>query len=175
MNALNQPVYELLPTSKEYKSRKKLRDDREAMDKILKIISKRSGVDQRDINYYKNGRFGILADARGFKKFRSEIMKSPDKNGVYLFKKTSDIYKQNAAHLQELANYHSQVDPFGLHDVFGLNNFKRSQIIGDRLFVEVVSESSVPEKTKDEWKQVPYEEYLEIFTQILKEEKKNNG
>lgn len=177
MEALSEPLFEINQDSDYYKKIKEVKDARPRINKVLQEIGEELGFDSKEFAYYGSAGFGFYGNSTAFDKFENELTKKPDRNGVYLFKKRTSSYKKISPKLLELEKINRSVSPFALHDIFGLNNLKASQWVGDRYFVEVKSASvtrdkvSSPERIKqyaiEPVKEMEYKQYLLLVVEEI--------
>lgn len=137
MTAMNAPVYEVNPESEFYKSHAQKRANISKINKLLGDIENYLEIPEESFVYYNAGRFGFYSNSEGYKKYKDSLKKNSDSNGVYLFKKTTPEFKHVAVLMEQVDALKNIVSPFSAHDIFGMNNIKASQWVGDRMFVSV--------------------------------------
>lgn len=177
---LSEPMFEIHPDSEYYGQVKSVRDARPRINEIIDGIAATHGFNPEEFNYYGSEGFGFKAKSEGRVKFERDLSKNPDRNGIYLFKKTTAVFKAIKPEMQKIQEIRNKRNPFGLHDITGVNNVSRSQWLDQRLFVEVKSMDEVERMMADPnrstrypvepVKQVKYTEYLELALTLLKEE-----
>jgi hypothetical protein len=180
MQTLDAPLYELNQESEHYKTLKEVKDSRPFINSILEEIEKEHGFEAGEFVYYGAIGFGFYRSSKNFEEFKKELMKNPDRNGVYMFKKSSKIYKAIHPKMIQITEIEEKVSPFALHDIFGFNNVKASQWVGDRYFVGVKSaertEQDLDTKQRGERysvepvKEIEYKEYLSLIMEALNKE-----
>lgn len=157
---IDAPVYEVKQDSEWY-IETKARLQRE--DEFFKEINS-TYFEDRGFAYYHAEHFGVDGKSKDYEKYKDELLKNPDKNGIYIFKKKSKyvpIFKEMIAKVGEK-------NPFKSHDVFGVNNLKYSQWIGDRWFFSVKNEEYIKDP-KEEVQPIEYKEYLKVVMDSLDE------
>ena len=155
---LDAPVYEVKQDSEWY-IETKARNKRQ--DEFFKEINT-TYFEDRGFAYYHSEYFGVDKRSKDYEKYKDELLKNPDKNGIYIFKKKSKyvpIFKEMIAKVGEK-------NPFKSHDVFGANNLKQSQWIGDRWFFSVKNEEYIKDP-KEEVQSIDYKEYLKVVMDSL--------
>jgi hypothetical protein len=177
MEALSAPLFEVNPESSYYKKIKEIKDARPRINKVLQEIGEELGFDSKEFAYYGSQGFGFYDNSVAYEKFEKELMKNPDKNGVYLFKKRTPSFKKISPKILELEKIHNSVSPFALHDIFGVNNLKAAQWVGERYFVEVKSESITRDKLSsserikqyavEPVKEIEYKQYLLLVVEAI--------
>lgn len=165
LSALSEPVFKLNQDSEIYKNIKKRKDRQVEIDKLIDGIANEYGFDAKEFNYYNSNRFGFLEQSEAFEKFKDNLTKNSDRNGVFTFKKNTKCFKEISEMMKGIDEIHNLVSPFALHDVFGLNNVNRSQWIKDGYFVEV--KDSKRAKLSKSATEVDYKEYLELLLQYV--------
>lgn len=138
MTAMNAPVYEVNPESGFYKAHAQKRANISKVNKILGDIENYLGIPEETFIYYDAARFGFFGSSDEYKMYKEMLKKNPDSNGVYLFKKTTPEFKYVTELMKQVDELRNVVSPFSAHDIFGMNNIKASQWVGDRMFVSVV-------------------------------------
>ncbi len=177
---LNSPMFELNQECKYYKTIKEVKDNWPRINEILKEIAETHGFDSKEFAYYGSRGFGFLEYSDASEKFKSELVKNADRNDVIKVRKTSKLYKSISPKMLEIENIKRQVDPFGLHDIFGMNNLVASQWIDDRYFVEVKDENQTIKEINSRKEKgglepimhIDYKDYLLLVTETLKEKQK---
>ena len=172
MKTLNAPLFELNQQSIYYKVLKEVKDNNPRIDQIIRKTAELIGYDSSEFVYYGSRGFGFYGDSKAYEKFKDQLTKRPDRNGVYTFKRTTSTYKTVSPRMLEIEKIQSKINPFALHDIFGLNNLVATQWIEDRFFVEVRSEEDtkkllVSERRRKQCeiepvKEIGYKEYLEL-------------
>ncbi|MBM7598189.1 vacuolar-type H+-ATPase catalytic subunit A/Vma1 [Virgibacillus halotolerans] len=173
MEALSEPLFEINQESKYYKTKKEIKDSRPKMHKILKEIANEFEFKLDDFARYGARGFGFYQYTDSYEKYEDKLTKNADRNGVHTFKKATQEYKAISPRLVEIERIENKVNPFTLHDIFGLNNLKASQWLGDRFFVEVKSAEETKKKVSDPKrsiefeiepvKEISYKEYLQLL------------
>lgn len=135
---MNAPVYEVNPESEFYKSHAQKRANISKVNKLISDIENYLGITEETFVYYNAARFGFFGSSDGYEMYKDNLKKNPDRNGVYLFKKTTPEFKYVKEIMEQVDALKNVVDPFSAHDIFGMNNIKASQWVGDRMFVSVV-------------------------------------
>lgn len=143
MQTLDMPLYELNQGSEYYKTIKEIKDSHSFINSIIDEIDKEHGFEKGDFVYYGSSDFGFYINSKSFEKFKDELKKHPDRNGVYRFKRSSKIWKAIHPKMKPIAEIHNKKNPFALHDIFGWNNLKATQWVGDRYFVGVRSTENI--------------------------------
>lgn len=171
MKTLSEPVFELSKESKYYKVLKDVKDAQPRVNEIFESVSNKFGFDPKEFRFYNSGRFGFERYSKGFKKFEDQLKKTADRDGIHAFKKASPVFKEAKEELKEIDEITSQLNPFALHEIFGFNNLKAMQWIGERFFVQVKSEE-VTRKAMQETsrnydsepvQEITYKEYLQLI------------
>lgn len=157
MDTLASPVYEVKQDSDWYKSMKKRRSD---IDNFFVSFKQKYGID-KGFGFYHSEYFGVHAGTEAYEFFKGEVLKNPDSNGFYPFRKRSKYFKE----IKELLNQIEENSPFRSHDIFGLNNISGSQWIGDRWFFGVKHEQHVK---GDEVDPIEYKSYLRVVMDFIK-------
>lgn len=161
MQALSEPVVEMKKESKVFKGFKKREEDQPKIIATLKEFAEEYDVTLENFAYYNARDFGFV-EGKEFEKYRKELTKNPDKNGIYLFKKNTVIYKEIKEKLKIIDDVNqSMALSWLLHDAVGFNNPRYHQWLGDRLFVEV-KDGEMAIKTGDAVA-VNYKEYLQVL------------
>lgn len=157
---LDAPVYEVKQDSEWY-IETKARNERET--EFFKEINS-TYFNDRGFAYYHSEHFGVNGRSEDYEKYKDELLKNPDKNGVYIFKKKSKfvpIFKEMIAKVGDK-------NPFKSHDVFGTNNLKASQWIGNRWFFSVKREEYIKDPS-GEVQPIDYKEYLALLMSSLED------
>lgn len=151
-STLNAPVFEVKQDSEWYQYKKaQTQRERSFFKEILSNYFEDNGF-----SYYHDDHFGVSGDSKDFEKYKDELTKNPDRNGVHTFKKKSKHYPIFREMLKDVVDK----DPFKPHDVFGRNNLKASHWLGDRWFYGVKDASKV---LNNEVEPIDYKEYLKVF------------
>lgn len=137
MQTLSEPLFEVNPECDYYKLVKRKKDNEPKVDQIFKDVANEFGYDYNDFAYYGCSGFGFYGGTKSYEKFKSDLTKKADRNGIHTFKLTSKIFKLISPKFSEVDDLLKSGSPFTIHDIFGWNNLKASQWIGDRLFFEV--------------------------------------
>lgn len=183
---LDAPLFEINQESDFYKRSKERREKQTRINEILDDIAKLIGCDVKEFNYYGSRSFGFMYDSEGFHKYREELTKNSDRNGVYTFKKSSKTFKLVSPMMEEIDAIRNIVSPFELMHIVGFNNAKASQWVDGRLFVGVKDiEVSRREITKlgrmaqypvEPLKPVEYRDYLALYLEATaKQEDQEKG
>ena len=177
MQTLSEPLYEINQESEYYKKAKWKKDQNKRINEIIDELANELGFDGEEFRFYGSGGFGFEYNSNGYEKFKDQLTKNPDSNGIYTFKKSSKTYKIANPKLIEIDKIQQSVSPFALHDIFGWNNLKASQWIDDRLFIEVknsevtvkkiMSESRSKQYPIEPVKEIPYKEYLQLILNFV--------
>lgn len=172
MQTLNEPIFEVNQESDFYKKSKERKDKRPRINEILNEIANTVGFDVEEFQYYGCYGFGFSYGSDGYEKFKDQLMKNADRNGVYKFKKTSAVFKEISKKLEEVDKINNIVNPFEIHDIFGINNVTAAQWLGDRYFVEVKHKKTTeifinkPDRSRqykvEPIKEVSYKDYLQL-------------
>lgn len=181
MQTLSEPLFELNQESEPYKNFKEKKDDQPRINQIFKEVAEEFGFGTKDFGFYGSRGFGFHQYTDSREKFKDELNKNPDSNGIHKFKLSSKTFKKMSPKLLEVENIIHKVSPFELHDVFGFNNLTASQWIGDRFFVEVKNADRTKEllESKDRRKhfeiepvkEITYKEYLQLVMNELESER----
>ncbi|MCM3227540.1 hypothetical protein [Terribacillus saccharophilus] len=155
MSTIDAPVYEVRQDSDWYKSEVKRTED---INNFFDAFKEKYGV--TGFTFYHDEYFGVIKDTEAYEKFKDEVVKNPNKDGIYAFKKRSTYYKEIHAMLSEI----EEISPFKPHDVLGINNMAASQWIGERWFFSVKNENLVE---GNEVKPINYKDYLQIVMDNL--------
>jgi len=151
MQTLDEYVYEFKQDSKWYQGKVK---EREGIKDFFNKINNEYFEDN-GFSFYHEEHFGVQGYSEDYEKFKNEVKKNPDKNGVHIFKKRSKYYSIFKDMLKEI----NIISPFMAHDVLGSNNMRASQWLGDRWFWEVKNPDAIK---SDQVEPVVYKEYLEV-------------
>lgn len=162
MNTLDSPVYEVKQNSQWYKDVMQREED---IERVFREINKEYGFENDGFTYYHPDYFGVFAESKDYEKFKEHLLKNPNSDDIYIFKKRSPYYSDIKKKLETIR----EVSPFKKHDQFGVNNLKRSQWIGDRWFFSVKKEELVK---GEEVVAVDYKEYLTLVMDELDKENK---
>lgn len=165
MSALSEPVFELKQDSEIYKKLKKRKDMQKDINKIIDDIASEYGFNPEDFAYYSSVSFGFSMGTDSREQFKNHLTKRSDRNGIYTFKRNQKLFKEISKKMKNIDEINDIVSPWWMMDVFGLNNAKASQWIGDRQFIEVKDESKASSKHVDK---IQYTDYLEILSGHLK-------
>jgi hypothetical protein len=152
MSALDSPVYEVKQDSEWYKSEVKREQD---IKNFFEKINSEYFCDN-GFSFYHSEYFGVNYKSKDYEKYRDEVTKNPNKDGVHTFKKRSKHFKI----FKEMIEQIEFSSPFKRHDVFGLNNLTASQWLGDRWFFGVKHEKFVK---GEEVEPIDYKEYLKLL------------
>lgn len=159
MQPIDAPVYEVKQDSEWYQTRiKRKSQTKEFFNKVNSKYFKDSGF-----VFYHSEYFGVQGDSADYETYKEELLKNPNKDGVYIFKKRSHYYKI----LNELLEKIEKESPFKVHDVFGLNNVSYSQWIKRRWFFSVKNENLIKDVKHKEIAPVNYKEYLQLVMDSL--------
>lgn len=167
MSALSEPVFELKQDSEIYKKLKKRKDMQKDINDIIDEIASEYEFNPEDFAYYSSLSFGFSAGTDSREQFKSHLTKRSDENGIYKFKKNQKLYKEISEKMKDIDEINDIVSPWWMMDVFGLNNAKATQWIGDRHFIQVKNESKASARQTEK---VQYTDYLEILNRHLKKE-----
>lgn len=180
MQTLNEPMYEINQNSEHYKKAKWRKDQQGRINEIITSVALEYGFDAEALQIYSHACFGFKWHAPDVDKFKEHLTKNSDRNGIHTFKKTSKLFKEISPKLKELTDIDRSVNPFALHDIFGLNNLVASQWIGNRLFVSVKDQAHTEKLLKSEGrstqypvepvKHISYKEYLQLFISATEQE-----
>ncbi|WP_143804728.1 hypothetical protein [Paraliobacillus ryukyuensis] len=169
MQTLDSPVFELNKESDYYKKIKEVKDSQPIINEILDQVASKLEIDPKEFLYYNAGGFGFEKYTDSYMKYQDKLTKNPDRNGVHTFKRSTNEFKEISSMINEIDKIKKTVNPFALHDIFGFNNLKASQWIGDRFFVGVKSEErtmgNVEERKNqsiEPVKDISYKEYLKL-------------
>jgi hypothetical protein len=164
MQTLDAPVYEVNQDSEWYQ--KMLKRNNDIME-FFKEIKEQYGLGE-GFSFYHSEYFGIRSGTKDYDRYKGELLKNPDKNGFYPFKKRSKYFQPIKALIEKV----EQVSPFTSHDVFGLNNITASQWVGDRWFFGVKKEKLVK---GTEVTPIDFKEYLKLVIDTLNEKEDSDG
>lgn len=170
MKTLNAPVFELSPENDYYKVLKGIHDAQPRVNAIFKATAEKYGYDASELKFYSAHTFGFGRYSKETLNFDGHLKKHANQNGVLVFKRASSIYKKMAADFQEIDAITKDLNPFTLHEIFGFNNLRDMQWLGDRFFVEVKSAEATQlamQSTNRHYDTEPvlpiaYEAYLEL-------------
>lgn len=151
MQTLDAPVYEVKQDSEWYKSEVRRKN---GINNFFNTFKEKYGID-KGFGFYHSEFFGVHAGTEAYEYFKDEVLKNPDSNGFYPFKKRSKFYKE----INELLEQIEDKNPFKSHDVLGMNNTTASQWLGDRWFYGVKNGQFV---TGDEVTPIEFKDYLEV-------------
>ncbi|MEL3959458.1 hypothetical protein NST17_20110 [Caldifermentibacillus hisashii] len=157
MKTLDAPVYEIKQDSEWYKKEIKRQKD---TDNFFKILIDKYGIG-RGFAFLHSEYFGVYEGTEAFKLLKDDVLKNGDKNGFHSFKKKSKYYEP----IKYLIEQIEKISPFKTHDVFGLNNVKATQWVGDRWFFQIKNEELI--KNKEEIFPIEYKEYLKVVMENL--------
>lgn len=165
MEALSAPIFELRKDCDWYKEKVKRK---EKINRAYEIIKERDYFPSGEFALYNPTTFGIPGNSEDVDTYRSQLLKNADSNGIYRFRKKSQMYKD----INELFKGTDIKDPFKSHDTFGVNNVRFTQWLGDRFFVQVKNaDVTRGNKTalQNEIREVPYAEYLKVLQEKVSE------
>ena len=158
-STLDAPVYELKKDSEWHRAKTEYLAGKR---KFYKEIEK--DFPDNGFTYYHDSYFGVLGQSKDYETYKDHLRKNADKNGVYIFKKTSPLWKVYHEKLKEFVDLE---DSFKSHDVFGWNNVKVGQRVGDRYFYSI----KIPESITDpnnEVEPIEYADYLQVVMDVIK-------
>lgn len=177
MQTLDSPMYEVNQESEYYKKSKARKDLQGRVNEILDEVASALGFDVTEFDYYSSGSFGFKWTTKAYDKFKDQLTKHSDRNGIHTFKKPTAGYKTISKMLKEIDEINKDKNPFALHDIFGINNLKASQWVEDRLFVGVkdaettekmlIREGRSKQYPVEPVKAMDYKEYLILVTKQL--------
>ena len=178
--ALSEPFFEINPESDYFKKTKAVREAKEKIYTIIDEIAEEYGFDAKDFPHYDSGSCGFLRHTDGLEKFRGEVKKHSDRNGVHVFKQTSKMWKAIKPRMQQIAEYYNAgPSPFALIDIVGLNNSRYTQWIGERMFIQVRDKEKAinyveDPKRKERYSveplmEIPYKLYLELVMETIED------
>lgn len=180
MKTLNAPLFELNPECDYYQTLKTRKDNQPRINEILANIAKEFGFDVKEFSLYGSRKFGFRSDTEAYQKFKEELTKNPDRNGIHTFKSSTKTFKAISPKLVEVDKINNVGSAFILHDIFGWNNLVASQWVDDRLFFEVKSEDNTWRAVNDQdrrkqfevepVKEIDYKEYLTLIMNKLGDE-----
>lgn len=156
MQTLDAPIYEVNQDSEWYKSLKKRKGD---INNFFDSFEEKYGTTD-GFSFYHSGYFGVYPYTKAYEIFKNDTLKNPTKEGMYPIKKRSKYFSE----IREMLKNIEEVSPFKPHDVFGLNNLKASQWVGDRLFYGVKNKEQV---NGNEVTPMNYKDYLKIVMDTL--------
>lgn len=172
MKTLNSPLFEVNQESDYYKKVKDRHDKNSRVNEILAEVAKTLEVNLDEFSYYSSSRFGFSKYTAAFDKYKEQLTKNADRNGIHTFKMKTPGLKLIGPMLKEIDEINSSNNPFEIHDIFGWNNLTASHWIEDRLFIEVIDEeitkkllTSLDRKTRYEVepiKEISYKEYMSL-------------
>lgn len=172
MHALSAPIYEVKQDSDWYKETV---DREKKIKEASEIIKEKNYFPHEGFVLFTSMSFGVRAANSDAELYDDQLLKKADRNGIRMFKKKSPIKKE----IQEIFGDIEGENPFKIYDVFGLNNAKKSQWIGDRWFFQVKNDDVVKKNEtalENEIREVPYQEYLSLLQKVIAEmEESNNG
>jgi hypothetical protein len=159
-STLNAPVFEVKQDSEWYKYTKaRLQREKEFFAELNKTFFEDNGF-----SYYHGEHFGVSGDSKDYEKYKDEVLKNPDRNGVHIFRKRS---KYTAIFIEMMKGIDDK-NPFKPHDVFGRNNLRASQWLGDRWFFGAkVADKVVGEEVEE----IDYKEYLKLVMDSMDTDK----
>lgn len=177
MQTLSEPLFEVNPECDYYKRVKRKKDNEPKVDQIFKDVANEFNYEYKDFAYYGCRGFGFYGGTESYKKFKDDLTKKADRNGIHTFKLTSKLFKEISPKFSEVDDMLKTGSPFDLHDIFGWNNLSASQWIGDRLFVEVKKAERTDEllnsdKRRERFEVEPvmkinYKDYLKLIMKEL--------
>ncbi|WP_163538278.1 hypothetical protein [Gracilibacillus sp. YIM 98692] len=159
METLDSPVFEVKQDSQWHKDTVFRNQKRK---EFFKELSEKYLTDN-GFAFYHEGHFGIYGHSKDYETYKDELTKNPDKNGIHTFKKRSKYHK---IFKEMLEGFEDKYSPFKAHDVFGTNNMKASQWLGDRWFWSVKDKSQV---VGDEVEPLDYKDYLKVVMEHVEE------
>lgn len=157
MQTLAAPVYEVNQDSEWYKKMQKRNKD---INKFFKDINEEFGFEDNGFSFYHSEYFGVSAHSKDYEKFKDELLKNPESNGMHPFRKRSKYYQIFKKKIEQIED----ISPFKSHDVFGTNNISASQWVKDRWFFGVKNEEYVK---GDEVSPIVFKEYLKVLMEVL--------
>ena len=159
MQTLDAPVYEVRQDSEWYKETVKRDTD---INNFFKEINEKYFTDN-GFSFYHSEYFGISGSSKDYETYKDHLLKNPEKNGMYPFKKRSKYYPI----FKEMIEKIDRGNPFKAHDVLGLNNVAASQWLGDRWFYQVKRAEDVKDTTGAEVTPIEYVDYLSLVMTYL--------
>jgi len=136
MQTLDGLVFILNPQTPLYQKKRAIKDGWVLFEQAVDEVAARLDVPASAIAYYSDTMFG-LKGAEATAKYDKDLIKKVDKEGIRLFKKNSAWFKEFSPLFAPFQQLLDAVDPFEMHDYFGLNNVTGSQWVGDTYYVAV--------------------------------------
>lgn len=185
LKTLNEPLFEINQDSEFFKRSNERREKQTRVNEILDEVAIRIGCAVKEFNYYGSQSFGFMHDSEGYLKFRNELTKNSDRNGLYTFKKSSKTFKLVSPMMEEIDDIRNIVSPFELHHVVGMNNAVATQWIAGRMFVgvkdievaryEITKLGRMKEYPVEPLKPIEYHEYLKLFLEATAKQEQEQG
>lgn len=160
MKTLEEHIYEVNQDSDWYKKKDKQFDD---INNFYRIIKEKYGFEEGFV-FYHSGYFGIKYGTQDYEKFKDELLKNSNKDGIHIFKKKSKFNQI----MKELLDEVEEISPFKAHDTFGLNNTRGSQWVNGRWFFSIKDQENINQF--GEISKVDFKDYLKVLTDALEKE-----
>jgi hypothetical protein len=160
MKTLDEHIYEVNQDSDWYKKKDKQFDD---INNFYRIIKEKYGFEEGFV-FYHSEYFGIEYGTPDYEKFKDELLKNSNKDGIHIFKKKSKFNQIMKGLLDEV----EEISPFKVHDTFGLNNTRGSQWVNGRWFFSIEDPENINQF--GEISSVEFKDYLKVVMDALEKE-----